>query len=132
MAPGRPRLRGLLDSGTGIYFARTHVSTSCGGPRSGESYEADHIHVNKKYLAAVSWEKHSLRSPMLSESREYPQTVHKRAYGKRGSTVLSKVNWLMPIFRQAIALHSPNALLEAGLRICPPEKSQNKVPFAAE
>ena len=46
--------------------------------------------------------------------------------------MLSKVNWLRPIFRQVIALHSPNARLETGLRICPPERSRNKVPFAAE
>jgi hypothetical protein len=31
-----------------------------------------------------------------------------------------------------IALHSPNTLPETGLRSCPPEKSGNKVPFAAE
>jgi hypothetical protein len=31
-----------------------------------------------------------------------------------------------------IALHSPNALLETGLRVCAPEKSQDRSPFAAE
>src|ERR1022692_2624293 len=31
-----------------------------------------------------------------------------------------------------IALHSPNGLLETGLRVCPPEKSQDRSPFAAE
>jgi len=34
--------------------------------------------------------------------------------------------------RFLIALHSPNALRKTGLRICLPEKSRKKVPFAAE
>jgi hypothetical protein len=48
------------------------------------------------------------------------------------SEVLAKVNslWLNPRF--LIALHSPYALLETGLRICSPEKSQDKAAFAVE
>jgi len=49
----------------------------------------------------------------------------KRAYGKRrnaGSKVLRKVNSLWPNPRLLIALHSPNSLLETGLRMCPREK----------
>jgi hypothetical protein len=37
-----------------------------------------------------------------------------------------------PSFRLVIALHSPTALLETGLRICCPEKSGDNAPFAAE
>ena len=41
-----------------------------------------------------------------------------------GFKVLAKVNSTWRILRQLIALHSPNALLETGLQMCPPEKSQ--------
>ena len=41
---------------------------------------------------------------------------------KRVSKVSTKVNPLWPNPRLVIALHSPNALLETGLRMCPPEK----------
>ena len=40
------------------------------------------------------------------------------------SRVLAKVNSSWPNRRLVIALHSPNARLETGLRVCPPEKSQ--------
>jgi hypothetical protein len=41
------------------------------------------------------------------------------------SKALTEVNSLGPNPRLVIALHSPNALLETGLRMCPPEKSRN-------
>jgi hypothetical protein len=47
---------------------------------------------------------------------------------ERGSQVLTKVNPLWPNPGVVIALPSPNALLETGLRMCPPEKSQGKCP----
>jgi hypothetical protein len=49
-----------------------------------------------------------------------------------GSSDVDKVNPLWPNPRLVIALHSPNALLETGLRVCPPEKSQDRSPFATE
>jgi hypothetical protein len=45
---------------------------------------------------------------------------------KSVSKVLTKVNSLTPNLRLVIALRSPNALLEAGLRMCLPEKSQDR------
>ena len=46
-----------------------------------------------------------------------------------GFQVADKVNSfrLSPLL--LIALHSPNALVETGLRMCPPEKSQDNAPF---
>ena len=41
------------------------------------------------------------------------------------SNVLTKVNSLRPNPRLVIALHSPDALFETGLRMCPPEKSED-------
>jgi hypothetical protein len=46
-----------------------------------------------------------------------------------GFNVLSKVNSLWPTFRLVIALYSPNALLETGLRMCLPEKSRDSDPL---
>jgi hypothetical protein len=43
-----------------------------------------------------------------------------------------KVNSLGSNPRLVIALHSPNALLETGLRICLPEKSRDSTAFSAE
>jgi hypothetical protein len=43
-----------------------------------------------------------------------------------------KVNSLWPNPQLLIALHSPNALLETGLRMCPPEKSQESTAIDAE
>jgi hypothetical protein len=48
------------------------------------------------------------------------------------SKLLTKVNPLWPNPRLLIALHSPYALLETGLRMCPPEKSQENTAFDAE
>jgi hypothetical protein len=47
-----------------------------------------------------------------------------------GSKVLAKVNSPWPNRPLVIAWHSSSALLETGLRVCPPEKSQDKSPFA--
>jgi hypothetical protein len=44
----------------------------------------------------------------------------------------TKVNSLWPNPQLLIALHSPNALLETGLRIRLPEKSQDNTAFDAE
>jgi hypothetical protein len=41
------------------------------------------------------------------------------------SKVLAKVNSSWPNRRLVIALHSPNPLLETGLRVCPPEKRRD-------
>ena len=41
---------------------------------------------------------------------------------------LTKINSLGPNHQLLIALHSPNALLKTGLRICLPEKSQDSDP----
>jgi hypothetical protein len=54
------------------------------------------------------------------------------ASAERGLQRADKSQLTMPKSRFLIALHSPNALLETGLRICPPEKRRNEVPFAAE
>jgi hypothetical protein len=43
-----------------------------------------------------------------------------------GSKVPTKVNVVCPNLRLVIALHSPHALLETGLRKCPPEKSRDR------
>ena len=48
------------------------------------------------------------------------------------SKVLAKVNSSWPNRRLVIALHSPNPLLETGLRVCPPEKSQENTALAVE
>jgi hypothetical protein len=48
------------------------------------------------------------------------------------SRVLAKVNSSWPNRRLVIALHSPNARLETGLRVCPPEKSQENTAVAVE
>jgi len=50
----------------------------------------------------------------------------------RFSKVLAKVNSRWPTRRSLIALHSPNARIETGLRLCPPEKSQDRGPFATD
>jgi hypothetical protein len=42
-----------------------------------------------------------------------------------GSKMRAKVNSLSPNPQLLIALHSPNKLREAGLRMCPPEKSRD-------
>jgi len=44
------------------------------------------------------------------------------------SQVLAKVNSGRPNSWLVIALHSPITLLETGLRVCPPEKSQGSCP----
>jgi hypothetical protein len=49
-----------------------------------------------------------------------------------GPSDADKVNSLWPNPQLLIALHSPNALLETGLRMCLPEKSQDRSPFAVE
>jgi hypothetical protein len=49
---------------------------------------------------------------------------------KSVSEVLAKVNSPWPNRPLVIALHLLGALLETGLRVCPPEKSQDKSPFA--
>jgi hypothetical protein len=46
--------------------------------------------------------------------------------------LLAKVNSRCPKPGILIALHSPYAILETGLRICLPEKSEDSDPFAAE
>jgi hypothetical protein len=45
------------------------------------------------------------------------------------SKVLTRVNSVWPNPRLLIALHSPYALLETGLRMCGPEKSRDGDPF---
>ena len=45
------------------------------------------------------------------------------------SKVATKVNPLWRNLRLVIALHSPNALLETGLSMCPPEKSRDSHPL---
>jgi hypothetical protein len=47
-----------------------------------------------------------------------------------GFRVQTKVNSLWPNPQLVIALHSPSALLETGLRRCLPEKSQDSGPLA--
>jgi hypothetical protein len=48
------------------------------------------------------------------------------------SKVPAKVNSSRPNRRFVIALHSLNVLLETGLRVCPPEKSQENTALAVE
>ncbi len=48
------------------------------------------------------------------------------------SKVLAKVNLSWPNRRFVIALHSPNARLETGLRVCNPEKSQENAALAID
>jgi hypothetical protein len=48
------------------------------------------------------------------------------------SKVLAKVNSSWPNGRLVIALHSPNAFLETGLRVCPPEKSRKNIAIAVQ
>jgi len=49
-----------------------------------------------------------------------------------GSKALAKINSLGSNPRLVIALHSPNALLKTGLRMCPPEKSRDSTASNAE
>jgi hypothetical protein len=59
----------------------------------------------------------------------------KRAYGKAPNSVsegADKVNSLWPNLRLLIALHSPDAVLETGLRRRLREKSRHRAAFAAE
>ena len=44
----------------------------------------------------------------------------------------AKVNRFAQIPGLEIALHSPAALVETGLRMCPPEKRRDRNPFADE
>ena len=48
------------------------------------------------------------------------------------SKALTKVNSLRSNLRIVVALHSPCALRETGLRMCRPEKSGTATPFTAE
>jgi len=67
--------------------------------------------------------------PLLSERSSVGCFWEVRTHVFQGGT---KVNSLWPNPRFVIALHSPNALLETGLRICPPEKRRDGDPFADE
>jgi hypothetical protein len=58
------------------------------------------------------------------QTENYPETGLWEAPNSV-SKALTKVNSLGPNPRLVNALHSPNALLETGLRMCPPEKSRN-------
>jgi hypothetical protein len=52
--------------------------------------------------------------------------------GKPGGQGADKSQLAIAESRIVIALHSPNALIETGLRECSPEKSGDSAPFAAE
>jgi hypothetical protein len=56
----------------------------------------------------------------------------RRAGPKSGFTLRTKVNSRSPNPQLLIALHSPNGLRETGLRICSPEKNQDKAALAVE
>jgi len=77
-------------------------------------------------------------SRQCGSNPENPSTLRPRARnGLMGSTGITfqdadKVNSLRLNPRSLIALHSPSALLETGLRMCLPEKSQDSTAFDAE
>jgi hypothetical protein len=72
-----------------------------------------------------------LRLPVLRQTGGYPETGFWEV-PKSVSKMPTRVNSLRPNPRLLIALHSPNALPQTGLRMCLPEKSRTLTAFGAE
>jgi len=69
---------------------------------------------------------------LLQEIPQGSNTGPQRVFALSTSKVLAKVNSLRPNLRLVIALHSPEALIETGQRICPLEKRRDGHRFADE
>ena len=80
-------------------------------------------HHDVPTISAVTRRALAARSLSRNVFMEAPNSVSK---------ALAKVNSLGSNPQLMIALHSPNALLKTGLRMCPPEKSRDSTASNAE